>query len=133
MASPLYTAPLVPAGGTFGSPCAVLVEFATINSDFVPALEFHAESVPSSVTKMKLDGAPFTRNPWLLLNTTPVGLAGVVWPLGVAIVTTRPDFVGAFVFGSTLYTVDVPVWLFATQNGPVGANATPHGLLRLGS
>ncbi len=56
----------------------------------------------------------------------PVGSAGPADGGGIA--TTKDCLTPA-----PSYSVDVCVWLLATHIGPVGASASPQGLMRLGS
>ena len=92
--------------------------------------------VPSSVAKINEAGPDFpaseTTNPDVLLKTTPVGAALNVAPAGGGIVTTSGEpWLGN---GSPLprRTDANPVPLSEIQNGPSGATAMPHGLVKTG-
>ncbi len=115
-ASPLYTAPPAP------SSYAII---ALAGSTFAD----HAISVPPSPSSMNVAGAEamplLIANSGVPLKTSPVGLANPLVPAGRATVICRVP--------APSYAVAVCVALFATQIGPSGDAATPHGLMRLGS
>src|SRR5579883_2064636 len=93
--------------------------------------------VPSSVAKMKIEGAVapllVMLNPDPVpLNTCPVGLAGDICPGGTAIVIdVCPATVTGFPAPSWIDAIPEP--LSDIQNGPVGLKETPQGLIRFGS
>jgi hypothetical protein len=64
--------------------------------------------------------------PLLALNTSPVIGALPGMPTVSGCLATSPGLV-------LEYNVDIPVPLLATQNGPVGDSAMPHGFTRPGS
>jgi hypothetical protein len=87
----------------------------------------HALTVPASPTKMKTAGAvtPFcvTGNACEPLKTIPVGDALPAAPGGIATTSVWRT-------PSPSYSVEVELWLLATQTNPCGLNAIPHGLTR---
>ena len=89
---------------------------------------FHAEMMPSSPAKMNraLVDAGITKS-LVALKTIPVGAPPVLLPV-VGMFTTSDCFTPA-----ASYSVDVPVWLFATHRMPVGPKASPQGLTRFAS
>src|SRR2546422_8733288 len=80
-----------------------------------------AEALPSETTK---SGVP--------LKTTPVGVPEPVPPPGGGIMTTSGDGGGK---GLPLPSEsgDTPALLSEIQKGPVGGNAMPQGLIKLGA
>src|SRR5882724_12117876 len=90
-----------------------------------PEAWFQPAINPPSPLKINSAGLPLTLKSWVALNTIPVGSTVVPPPLGGKVTTN----------GSALpvpsYSVDVLLWLLATQKGVGGPATMPHGLTRL--
>ena len=104
-----------------------LFVFTMITAEAPP---FQAETVPSSVTKMKAAGLPFAS--WkscVPLKTWPVGVpVGLTLGSPVGIVTTRGTMLPV-----PEYSVASPVPLSDTHIGEVELRDMPHGFTRFGS
>src|SRR5262249_11061669 len=102
----------------------------------MPRPRFHAEIVPSSVSKMKSAGlelGAFRANPNEVLATIPVGVAVALLPLGGGMVTARAGFVPPNPMPVPSYNADSPEPLSLIQNGPLGKNAIPQGFNKVTS
>src|SRR5438876_11029765 len=95
----------------------MVAELSTSMTALVPL--FQAAIVPSSVAKRNTAALPLTWKALVPLKMRPVGAEGPVAPMGAGIVTTNALPTGSGV-PSPLQTVDTPMPLSPTQNGPEG-------------